>query len=453
MGLRWRIIFWGLVLVCSAACGGNGGETDRATALPDDTQVRLVEIIALRDLNAEISAREALISPDAATIVWDAGRSTGLCLYTLVDAEVVCAPYPDPLADIYAPVWSPDSRYIAFTENLPRYLRESDIWIFTAADRVYTNRTDDGLTGTAFADDPATQQNALLDLTPTWSPNGDLYFFRSKYREEDTANLLYRIPASDLLGNSEPEQVLDFTAYADTPFPVYSRSSGVPFSDDLLSGGAAVSPDRNQLAVLIRPADLAAPEWGVWLFDLEKMTATQILELGGSLQQSNLLPKWSAAALLFTPAGLAWTPDGKGLLLVIRDGVQPEQVPPNVYYLDLASGALTPMVDISNLDQATFTTGKDADGYDFRANMPVVPVLSPSGNALLYTALAEGLSPRLSLLPVPPPAGGATPIRLGALTGADLLPAATVSIGADGNTIRLIMFGLLITLERIDATP
>ena len=126
----------------------------------------------------ENSAYLATVSPDGNLIAW--GKQSGrgkdrvlqLCLFEFETAAKQCADLSPDVFDGYPYQfqWSPDSQYIAFSENPIEMSSESDIWLFDIAAGSFTNLTDDGLTG-IWSYLVADGENVMLDYLPMWNPS------------------------------------------------------------------------------------------------------------------------------------------------------------------------------------------------------------------------------------------------------------------------------------------
>ena len=94
------------------------------------------------------------------------GRNTvrQMCLFTFANADKVCYEGPEEyLGYPYNLAWSPDSTWVAFTENPIKLGHESDMWLFNRDDGTFLNRTDEGLTGSYMGEETGSFN---LDVLP-----------------------------------------------------------------------------------------------------------------------------------------------------------------------------------------------------------------------------------------------------------------------------------------------
>jgi Tol biopolymer transport system component len=109
-------------------------------------------------------------------------------------------------------VWSPDSRFVAYTVEGWARGNDMDIWLFAANTGQLTNLTDDGYDGSWFSlggnDVPDT---VLLDYAPAWKPDGTLTFARNRAADTRSPTELWSLR----LGDAEPVKVADLHPDAD----------------------------------------------------------------------------------------------------------------------------------------------------------------------------------------------------------------------------------------------
>lgn len=97
-----------------------------------------------------------------------------ICAYPIVTREApTCVAFTGEAIAADSVAWSPDSTRFAFTEDLPRRMIDSDIWVFDRTDAALVNLTDDDVQGDLFEVDGI----PLSDLAPTWSPDGEQIAF------------------------------------------------------------------------------------------------------------------------------------------------------------------------------------------------------------------------------------------------------------------------------------
>lgn len=357
------------------------------------TSVQVTDVTLLTDLVANALPVAAELSPNGQKVAWivpaAAPKEASLCVASLEGDGQNCFAAAGFEGMPYRLVWSPDSQWIAFSEDPAAQALESDIWLFDVAHGKLTNRTDDSMQG-RFAD--ATGK-FTLDYLPMWDPaTGLLYFWRSTPDAE--GHLALDLMRLDARNTGEAETV---------------RSFGQSLGDGLvrfgwqrfyLQGPSAISPDGSHLAVLISPAqemDLSAKH-ALWLIDLENPQA-EPQQLANSLSWQTGLPQWSTQPAI--GRGVQWTEDGKGLVVAAlsSDLRLPLLVP---YYVDAASGKVTPVVDFSSSTDRDLFFRMDPKTLNMpRMDVPWTLAMAPNANVLLLvTDLAGGM--RLLAAPLPP---------------------------------------------------
>ena len=349
----------------------------------------------------EKSAAGTTVSPDGAHLAWiqSSGRARNrvrqLCLFTFANAAKNCYEAPEEyLGYPYTLAWSPDSKQIAFTENPIQLGYESDIWLFNVADGTFVNRTDDGVTGSYAGKDV---NSFYLDYLPMWSKStGELYFWRVKLTGNFTISLvLYRLQPDA----GEPEEVRDVTDTFSVLLPWFDMTNY------FMDGISALSPDASKVVLLVQSYDSLNESTGsgLWLVDLaDQSKAPQQLATTEAFQAA--VPGW--LSLPAVPRGLSWTADGKGVVVI---GVSNDaHVPLRVfYYVDIASGKMTPVVDFSDSpDMTSLNTDVNAEGLPLRAYSPWTGTLSPAGDQLL---MVNDLGGTLAVFAAPLPPTGEVP--------------------------------------------
>lgn len=399
--------------------------------------IRVETLTDVTGVSTPTALRTAVISPDASMLAWS--RGVELCIYTFADEETNCTPYPEMYRGDNPLVWSPDSKYLAFTENFFIQLREPDIWLFDLEAGMFFNRTDDGQIREIIRP-PEGGRPRYIDTMPTWHPiTGDLYFFRSVEMElfgnDIRTTQLMRIAAEDVpVWAVEPEEVANLTMQFDIPFSIYNPP------DYTLNGALAFSPDGTQLAMLVRPNQFDSPDWGLWLFELEmgrlrKLASREELNAG--------LPEWVDEPI-YTD-GVAWTGENLVVSLVDRSlntGVSVSQV----LYVDTATGEITPLMDFSGIEAPDFFNIDPESGIAPSFDMPRASVLTPDGETLLYLNMSTDGVAGFSALALPP--NGDAPVRWWETEPVPRLPFNSPSVGTDGDTVRIVTAGYLVTYQR-----
>ena len=230
-------------------------------------------------------------------------------------------------AEREAPRWSPDSRYVAFTEDFFRMFVNSDIWVWDTVEHTLTDITDDGKDKISVGDSDI----GNIDQLPHWLPDGRILFLR--YQRVDG----------------------DFTApdiYAINPDGSGLEQLGTLTSPDTLAiYQIDVSADR--IAFIYLPAR-QSPLSGVWISDLNGDNPRKIMKADPT---EGLLP-----------ASIDLSPDGRYVLVTLSANYsiryEPERSIARV--IDVESGELMLI---------------DPDHFVGSAGW------SPQGSALAYTVL------------------------------------------------------------------
>lgn len=374
-------ILWGLMLAL--------GITSSVSAQDSWTVISGSQASALFEENV----RGVSVSPDGMTLVGLVGDT--ICTLVLSTNAEQCYPLPDEFGGNlverpeYNPiVWSPDSTQIAFTENLYMYMAESDLWVFDLTTGTFTNRTDDGAVGNFIR----LEETALLDYLPAYAPNGDIYFFRSQRLEPNTTLTLQRLAADA----DTPEEVADLTFILPTLSIYYSP---------------AISPDGTKMAVPVLATRPDIPESGLWIIDLTEGVATQITRsvdpVPGLPEHAQIPPAYASNPV--------WTADSSGIVFksalvaaMSRGGLFP---PHNFLYVDVASGDVEPLFDLSDFPEGAAAFREDANGVSPIASLPREGAVSADGTRFIYLSYDVDFDhPQLSMVSLPP--DGSEPVLL-----------------------------------------
>jgi hypothetical protein len=182
--------------------------------------------------------------------------------------------------------------------------------------------------------------------------------------------------------------------------------------------------------------DLSAKH-ALWLIDLENPQA-EPQQLATSLSWQSGLPQWSSQPAV--GRGLQWTADGKGIVVAAlsSDLRLPLLLP---YYVDVASGKVTPIVDFSgSTDRDSFFRMDPTTMKAPRMEVPWTVAMAPNANVLLLiTDLAGGM--RVLAAPLPP--NGNEPIEVGQHRSPGFEAWTRSSGSSDG---KLLVYGMLLQL-------
>ncbi|HYH11176.1 MAG TPA: hypothetical protein VD789_02385, partial [Thermomicrobiales bacterium] len=128
------------------------------------------------------------LSPDGARIA-GIGTGGGLCVWDVEDLDGSCTEDVGPVR-AESIVWSPDGTAVAFSLDHVVLLAESDIFVYEVADGTLHNLTDDGHDGALVASEPG----VLVDGVPVWSPDSrELAFVRSQPSDATFGTVIMRI--------------------------------------------------------------------------------------------------------------------------------------------------------------------------------------------------------------------------------------------------------------------
>jgi hypothetical protein len=249
---------------------------------------------------------------------------------------------------------------------------ETDLWVFDVAAETFINLTDDGLTGSAF--DLPDETRAPLDYLPVWHPNSrEVFFFRVIRQEGVTLGefALYRVAVD----GGEAQLVRDLTPELPA-FSVY----GAGFSH--LRGPVGISPDGEQLAMIASTVGLQATVDGVWV--MATSGAAPPRRLLGLDAFTGAPAEMEAPPGIFQPWGLAWSADGQGLFVAAQTPPGRERFYVSIpYYVDIASGAMTPMLDFTDVSLSDLNSREALGGHSPAFAMPRSSILLPTSDTLL----------------------------------------------------------------------
>jgi hypothetical protein len=387
----------------------------------------------------EKSAYLATVSPDGSTIAY--GKQSGrgrdrvlqLCLYEFETAAKQCADLSPDVFDGYPYQfqWSPDSRYIAFSENPIQLGSESDIWLFDREAQTFTDLTDDGLTG-IWSHMASEGDQAVLDYLPMWHPaDGMIYFWRiiplGNFRF--TIGLYRTAPEG-----GEPELVRDLTADFAAQVPLFD------YERLFLDGASAISPDGGTVAALMTMVnDMGGTQQSLYRIAIDDPSADP-QALAGPEDFLTAIPEWAQD---FPPQaqGLSWTGDSAGVVVVVNTALNPS-IPFQVYYyVDAAGGGVTPVVDFSGLeDYESYSEPAPGSDLPWRVYSPWTGSLSPAGDKLL---MVNDLGGTVALFTAPLPPTGELPA---VSASSDESQSTGIASSSRGGEDKVIAWGLLLNI-------
>ena len=356
--------------------------TSAVTGLSLD-EIEFAGAIRVDDLIPDADFRTAMLSPDGAQIAW-ANRDDPLelCVAEIDNPNPRCTPIPQQFdSSVTSLMWSPDSRYLAFTPNFFMFFHEPDIWVMDVEDGQILNMTNDG-TDMPLLSSGFDAENTFLDHTMTWGPDNQLYFIRHQDIDDIEFTTLNRLDPE----TGETESIIDLSNRFQR-FSIYDTNQ-----EYNLDGSMSLSPDGDTLALLVREFDRDSNLSGIYTLDLTDPDAAPKRVVG--VQAFNLglprdLPQDDDTYLM--PMGIQWSGDGSGLFVhTISVQTIPELTPTlwQVYHVGLDSGDLTVLTDFSDLTQEELMTTEDAAGRSLAYQVPRGVVLSPDGTTpIVFNAM------------------------------------------------------------------
>ena len=371
----------------------------------------------------------AILSPDGSAVAWEEDEAT--CVYRFEQTETECFGWPQTAAlrssRYNLPVWSPDGRYIAQTENFFLMFRDSDVWTLDTQTGQFVDRTDEGYLGGLMSSDQP--DDLPLDYLPTWNPaTGELYFFRSQEREPVLVDTGYTLQLYKMGADSgEPELVRDLTMAVPGPFAVYRP---VAFSDD-----------GTKLALLVLPQNYRESTGaGIWVLDLANNGTDMVANLS---RLAAALPEWAREGAM--PMALSWA--GDDLVVWMENGQYSSTLARTPLYLDMETGETTALIDYSSFEEPSdyFMTQPEPSVY---GNLAAGAVL-PGGSAYWVMVAARGNNEEgMSVFSLPFPDVGGEPTLIAQVDqefgpGQEALP----TVSNDG---KLLMVHTLFTLAAVE---
>lgn len=290
-----RVMRWLAVLVLLVWGVGSVGAQE-----PDDTPPAWTVVSTLdTDIRTGGQGHTVYLAPNGKRLAHLAGDT--LCLYALPLSQEQCIEFADlRRIDPGSVRWSPDSRYLTFSQNFFVFFVPSSIWLVDTSSGTVRPLTEVAEGSIRFGDDDWPD----IDLLPGWTPAGDLLFMRL-IRAADDATLLYRFAD---VADDQPALV----------GALHELGLGATYV-------LAVADDQIAFNVDL-PAE--PDQHGVWVWSLDGDESRLIYPTEGQLR---------VMALTFSP-------DGHELLVIDHRayygmaGFEPENSSVNI--LDVASGEL-----------------------------------------------------------------------------------------------------------------
>jgi WD40 repeat protein len=391
---------------------------------------KLVSAKAVQDIaKADTRIRFLSLSPDGAQIAWMDTEGKQICLLTIADAANKCFPFAENFGHVgrYSSMaWSPDGRYIVTNETFFDQLVDSDIWVFDTTTGLFSDRTDDAYFGSAMK----LPETAFADYLPTWNPvTGDLYIFRTPSKAS-TPNghetNFYLLPVDE----GEPTLLQQLSVRLPT-LSVYRPVS--------------ISPDGKMMAFLVLPNDYFENALtGVWVMNLEDKRFKQVVGLS-DLQGGQPKQAQGRKDSLLIPNNIGWA-GNDGIVVSSKDVQMSGLNPQNSYYVDVATGQTTPLIDFTGLESQADYFKIPSDGtLAPKAKSPQAGVVTPDGTGYIY--LSTDVEPTKAYVwwkALPPT--DEEPSLIGTIDDFKITGAADgePSISQDGK--EAVLFGYLLTL-------
>lgn len=321
-------LLWSLLFVC----------LELSLAQPTITSVQF-----LSDLLGVDNPRSPLLSPDGNTIFYQ--QDNTLCFF-VIDAETTqCYEYTETFGGFgrySSPLWSPDSSRVLFTESFFDMFRESDLWQLDAKTGEYINLTDDGIDKLRLGDE---DPNALIDYLPTFSPTGELYFFRSRFTR-GINEVLGEQFSLELFNLTETLQGVRVSSLR-PQLPIYS-----------VFRPAAISPDGKGIAFIVLPNDWRENKaTGVWVQQLETGQREHIATLSDF---PDMRPDWATErdSSPLIPMQLEWL-DTEHLLVYFPNNTSRLIGLGNVFVIGVSMLSVTALFDFRAVGKSQ--NAEDAD--------------------------------------------------------------------------------------------
>jgi len=395
----------------------------------------------------------SVISPDGTMLAYEGADDTnerGICVYNFEIVDTTCTPYLQETPEgerirLGRPMslqWSPDNTMIAIEASSLIYVEDGDIWIFDVVERKFINLTDDGYEGRL--DFNGETDGLPIDLLSVWSPTGDLYFIRYIDNGEDVSTELFVIRKNSgsfvgVIGDDEsgfadePELIADLTSTQDDIFSFYNTNFG--FS---LEGGASVSPDETQIALLFRPRE--RENSGIWIVDLQSGDITHQISMSQELYATSL-PEWVQLGG-YIPDGVSWSDENT----LVVNGVNFDfvgEIGWTAFTLDLTTETFTPIFDFTEIPSAADYFSSDSN-YD----SPRMGTLSPDGSHLIFSQSPDLNNGTLSTIPVT--GGESFDVYIFDEGEYNVVPAHFASSGNNGEIARMLVSGYIYTFRMME---
>jgi hypothetical protein len=261
-----------------------------------------------------------------------ASRRGMVCIYETDEfTEQFCQPW---LSGIPATsTWSPDSQWVAFTENSKTHFIESDLWVLSSFDGELRNLTDDGFEGSFSIKEGKGEQ---VDFAPAFSPNSQQVIYARTLMDDAPIKTtdLYQIAIAG--GNPQKLATLD---------PEYPST---------ISGNLYWSGAHGKILYSLTRPKTSDPQNGIWQIDPTGKHAKHIVE-----SSQDFGP----------PMVQAVRPQGDQIILAYEYSLFMRLAPPE---------ELIFLFDLTNGDTIPFLAPVEFEVVTARATF------APDGNTILY---------------------------------------------------------------------
>jgi len=415
----------------------------------------------------------AAISPDARHLAFSGQfRSITnfvtdyLCTYSFEANESRCYIVPEALASFGALVWSPDSQYIAFTEENIRGGDETDIWVYSMERHLLLNLTQDNVNGNLI------EPEALIDVLPTWNPfDGSLLFFRNTTPSGVSPTYeVYRITQDEMnarfdefqaaidaavqsaIDSQQPDEdsvaqpVTTFTMQMEEEMTLTPANLELVTTIDHIGAGSDIAVSFREAAfgptqidagglfmayAVNNPDDIT--QAGIWLLDLNAGSSIPLLT-GENVRSEE--PEWVRN---FTFTDIQWTFDSTGLLIVaLNEGDTATYK--SAYYFNISNGTLNSILDYGQLADEGAFFGSDVPFY-----VPDSAVLLPDDTFFYFNRSTRDM---LNAAAVPPPPTGSIPTQITLPENLATEARTASSMGFNDEVIRVVFDINIVTLSR-----
>lgn len=442
-----RILVFCLVvmLVCAPSVAAQvnplTGEGDQPPfTLPEPvtppTSLTIVRGEAVRDL---VDGPLIAVAPDASVITYLDLGDDRVCVVAPLPlggvSDLGCsAPSDDARVRADTQVISPDGRYSVYHDNAAIYFVDSDLMLYDRDAGVVHNLTndffDDSLLDVITDGPPPGIDAVYIDYVPVWSHDSrEIYFVRTPLTEDNAQTTgVYRVPVE----GGTPTLIATIGTGQDYFYSIYASRMLQ------LDGAMSLSPSGRYLAAVQNYRDYETSV--VTVIDVQTGTVTDVVGLS-SLNVG--LPDNAEVILL---AGVDWLPDESGLLIAVQNPMIGWGS--NVVQFILADETITPLVDLSDVNEAEF----DVEVADSpRLLLPLYAGVLSDGSAIVWAGQNRGaLSLWWAPLPLTTAPYTLDDLPASAGTGEVGGIAGPTSIGSAGNTVRVIFGGTVFTLLRRD---